>query len=65
LNKVGDQSVSPYLLQRLRSLDEAKDERAQRRRELEPAPKPPAAEPATDSTKAGEKPSGPGIDRKV
>lgn len=61
MNKVGEPSVSPYLLQRLRSEDEAKDARA--KREPDPA-KQPAAEPSTDTAKS-EKPDSPGIDRKV
>jgi hypothetical protein len=61
VNKVGEPSVSPYLLQPLRTEDEAKDARAQRRREPDPVAPKPAAEPAADAPK----PAGPGIDRKV
>lgn len=64
MNKVGEPSVSPYLLQPLRSEDEAKDARAQRKREPDPADKQPVVKPASDTTK-NEKPDSPGIDRKV
>jgi hypothetical protein len=65
LNKVGDPSVSPYLLQRLRSQDEVQDDRAQRRRETDPAIKPAPETPPAKSSNPGETPRGSGVDRKV
>lgn len=60
MNKVGDSSISPYLLQRLRSLEEATVEREQRRRE--PAPQQPPAQPE-NKTESPDKPAG--VDKKI
>lgn len=65
MNKVGDPSVSPYLLQRLRSQDEVQDDRAQRRRETDPAIKPAPEIPPANNSNPGDTPRGPGVDRKV
>jgi hypothetical protein len=58
VNKVGDQEVSPYLTQRLRTIEEVQAERERRRQALggntktpmqdaSPVPSPPKAEPAS------------------
>jgi hypothetical protein len=73
LNKVGDSSVSPYLLQRLRSIDEVADDRGQRRRGLDTQPQqnPPTAKVAArdDSSgtngEPGEKQAGQRVDRSI
>jgi hypothetical protein len=61
--KVGDHDVSPYLTQRLRSIEEVQAERERRRRELgrepqtpaQPAPQPPSqpVKPAAESSPTG------------
>ena len=60
MNKVGDSSISPYLLQRLRSLEEAKVEREQRRRD--PAPPQPPAQPE-NKAESPDKPAS--VDKKI
>lgn len=68
--KVGDHDVSPYLTQRLRSIEEVQAERERRRgqlggdrpaahdpppKQLQP-PKPPATEPAASNDKPANRP---------
>lgn len=67
MTKVGDHDVSPYLTQRLRTIEEVQAERERRRQALGgdaetagqkplPAPKPPAVEPSAPSDKAAGRP---------
>jgi hypothetical protein len=80
LNKVGDSSVSPYLLQRLRSIDEVTDDRGQRRGGLDTQPRsgetpttadtgvkktPVAADSLADSVGPDNKSSSPRVDQNV
>jgi hypothetical protein len=58
LNKVGDSSVSPYLLQRLRSIDEVKDDRGQRRSGLDAQPQQSGENPASADAGVKKDPAG-------
>jgi hypothetical protein len=76
VNKVGDNNVSPYLTQRLRTIEEVQAERERHRQALggntqtptpdpPPAPTPPKAEPAAPPGEANANRPGRILDEKA
>jgi hypothetical protein len=76
VNKVGDQEVSPYLTQRLRTIEEVQAERERRRQALAgntptpiqdppPASSPPKAEPAAPPSETNANRPGRIVDEKA